>query len=347
MTDLQIVPYSTSDFNYTLPPELIAQHPAPSRDASDMLVLQRETGDVSHRSVRDFADLLNHGDVVVRNTSRVLKARMFGARENGREAEVLLVHPDSNNTWLAMVHPGGKLKKGRKIFFEEGIELSIVDVVGGGLRKLALKGTDWSDLMDRFGQVPLPPYIERKPEEDDLERYQTIFAKEEGSVAAPTAGLHFTDSLLKDIEDRGAVFADILLHVGPGTFKPVQTEDPAQHVMHAEWYRISKESADVVNSALEAGKRIWAIGTTATRVLETVGKTGTVIPGEGWTDLFISPPFDFRIVGGIFTNFHLPSSTLLMLVCAFGGWENVMGAYNTAVERGYRFYSYGDAMAVF
>ncbi|MCZ6915945.1 MAG: tRNA preQ1(34) S-adenosylmethionine ribosyltransferase-isomerase QueA [Gemmatimonadetes bacterium] len=337
----------TAGFDYDFPRELIAQRPTPERDASRMLHLDRATGAITHRSFRDFPDLLRPDDVMVVNESRVIKARLHGRRDNGRIAEILLVHPDVDDTWIAMAHPGGKLKPGRTVTFDGETQLEIIEVLGGGLRRVRLRGGSWTDVMARYGDVPLPPYIDRPPEPDDVDRYQTVFARCDGSVAAPTAGLHFTEQILTRIEQRGTTVVRVLLHVGPGTFKPVGTDDPAAHVMHAEQYRVSDHAAEAINRARAAGGRVWAIGTTVTRVLETVAAArGDVRGGSGWTDLFIRPPFAFRVVDAMLTNFHLPRSTLLMLVCAFGGYNHVMDGYRTAVTERYRLYSYGDAMVV-
>jgi S-adenosylmethionine:tRNA ribosyltransferase-isomerase len=339
-------PLTTATFDYECPQALIAQHPASERASSRLLQLDRASGSVRHGTFADFPTLLRAGDVLVVNASRVINARLHGVRQNGAPAEVLLVHPEPDDTWLAMVHPGGKLKVGRTIRFGDAAELEITEVLGGGLRRVRRTGVDWTTLIERYGSVPLPPYINRPPDDDDASRYQTVYAHVDGSVAAPTAGLHFTPEVLERIEALGVAIAEIVLHIGPGTFKPVAVDDPAEHAMHAEWYRIPQETADAVNQAREAGGRVWAVGTTATRVLETIGADGPLRAGEGWTKLFIYPPYDFRAVDGLLTNFHLPRSTLLMLVCAFGGVEHVLSAYRTAVAERYRLYSYGDAMAI-
>ncbi|MDH4045154.1 MAG: tRNA preQ1(34) S-adenosylmethionine ribosyltransferase-isomerase QueA [Gemmatimonadota bacterium] len=355
--------YAVDDFAYDCPPELIAQYPAPDRADSRLLVLERASGTLAHRAFRDFPTLLHPGDVLVLNTSRVIPARLHGVRDNGRPAEVLLVHAEPDGSWLAMVHPGGKLKVGRRVVFGEAAgaadaagvaEAEIVAVVGGGLRRVRFHGMEAREAMERFGTVPLPPYIHRAPEADDRERYQTVYARADGSVAAPTAGLHFTPEILTAVRDRGVAIAAVVLHVGPGTFKPVEVTDPAQHIMHAEWYEVSEATAATINAARAAGGRIWAVGTTAARVLETAAAPSPAPPasapaiyaGSGWTDLFIYPPYVFRAVDALLTNFHLPRSTLLMLVAAFAGHTPVMAAYREAVRARYRLYSYGDAMAV-
>ncbi|MDH3496206.1 MAG: tRNA preQ1(34) S-adenosylmethionine ribosyltransferase-isomerase QueA [Gemmatimonadota bacterium] len=342
--------FTAADFDYVCPPALIAQRPAPDRAASRLLVLDRATGAVTHRRFPDFPTLLEPGDLLVRNVSRVIPARLLGTRDNGRPAEVLLVHPEPDGTWLAMVHPGGKLKIGRRVWFgaterrSGAAEAEIVDVVGGGLRRVRFHGLDAGEVMARYGAVPLPPYIQRPPDDADRERYQTVYARVDGSVAAPTAGLHFTPAVLDAVAARGADIADVVLHVGPGTFKPVEVDDPANHVMHAEWYEIPPAAATAIQAAKARGGRVWAVGTTACRVLESAAPD--VPAGSGWTDLFIYPPFTFRVGDALLTNFHLPRSTLVMLVAAFAGYDHTMAAYREAVGERYRLYSYGDAMAI-
>lgn len=346
--------YSTVDFDYQLPQHLIAQRPLPDRAASRLLVLSRQTGTIQHRQFRDFPALLAPGDVLVLNTSKVIAARLVGRRSNGRPAEILLVHPEPDGSWLAMVHPGGKLKTGRSVAFGDDAVAEVADVVGGGLRRVTFSGRlDVQGVMARYGAVPLPPYITRPADEQDRDRYQTVYAKEDGSVAAPTAGLHFTPEVLAEIERRGVAVAEVVLHVGPGTFKPVEVEDPAQHVMHAEWYRVPAATTAAVNTAKAEGHRVWAVGTTVVRTLETAAAAASPAPpaggvavGGGWTDLFIRPGFRFTVVDALLTNFHLPRSTLLMLVAAFAGYQHTMAAYREAIAREYRLYSYGDAMAV-
>jgi S-adenosylmethionine:tRNA ribosyltransferase-isomerase len=339
--------YSTSDFDYEYPREAVAQRPLPERTASRLLVLQRDTGRIEHRSFVQFSTLPDPGDVLVLNESRVMQARLRGRRDNGREAEILLAHPEPDGTWLAMVHPGGKLKVGRKVMFGDDTVAEIVDVIGGGLRRIRFSGRlTAKELMEQSGLVPLPPYIERPPDQQDRERYQTVFAQQNGSVAAPTAGLHFSDETLSDLSSRGVTIERVVLHVGPGTFKPVETDNPSNHPMHAEWYSVPPEAATRIRRAKDSGKRIWAVGTTSARVLETVAHHDSVSDASGWTDLFIYPPYEFKMVDALLTNFHLPRSTLLMLVAAFAGYEETMRAYREAVSEGYRLYSYGDAMAV-
>src|ERR1051325_5434403 len=309
----RILMYRTSDFDYSLPPELIAQHPLPDRAASRLLVLERASGAIRHAQFGDILDLMAPGDMLVLNVSRVIPARLRGMRDAvsgmrgpGGKAEFLLVRELADGTWLATGAP-----------------------------------------LAKYGEVPLPPYIRRAPTSDDRERYQTVYAAHDGSVAAPTAGLHFTRDLLDRPRDAGVALAELDLHVGPGTFKPVEAEDLAHHAMYAEPYRVSEQAAGIINERRQAGGRVWAVGTTVVRTLETLARdSGRISPDAGETRLFIHPPYAFRAVDRLLTNFHLPRSTLLMLVCAFGGYENVMRAYGEAVREQYRFYSYGDAMAI-
>jgi S-adenosylmethionine:tRNA ribosyltransferase-isomerase len=337
-----------ADFDYQLPPDQIAQHPLPDRSASRLLVLGRVSGEIQHRHFHDLPALIPPGDVLVINTSRVIPARLHGKRETGNAAELLLVREQPDGTWLAMGHPGGKLKPGRRVTFGDDSSVEIMEVLGGGLRRIRFVGAlDAHATLAKYGEVPLPPYIRRAPDAADTERYQTVYAAHDGSVAAPTAGLHFTPELLADIYTRGVRVASLDLHVGPGTFKPVETEDLAQHPMHAEAFDITPGAAQIINGAIEKARGVWAVGTTVVRALESsVDASGLVRAGAGETSLFIRPPYDFTIVNHLITNFHLPRSTLLMLVAAFAGTENVLGAYREAVEQGYRFYSYGDAMLI-
>ena len=344
-----------SDFDYELPHSQIAQHPLPDRSASRLLVLERASGAIRHLHFRDLAELLTPRDVLVINTSRVIPARLRGKREGGRgtgtaggDAEILLVREQSDGTWLAMGHPGGKLKPGRTVTFGDDSAVEILEVLGGGLRRVRFVGSlDARATLAKYGEVPLPQYIRRAPDAADRERYQTVYAAHDGSVAAPTAGLHFTPELLADMYTRQVRVASIDLHVGPGTFKPVETEDIDQHPMHAEAFDITPGAAEWINRARGKGRGIWAVGTTVVRALESsVDENGVIRSGAGETNLFIRPPYEFKVVSHLITNFHLPRSTLLMLACAFGGYERVMAAYREAVKEGYRFYSYGDAMLI-
>ena len=339
--------YSTSDFDYEYPPEAVAQRPLPDRNESRLLKLSRSTGEIEHTTFDAFHGLPDPGDVLVLNVTRVIRARLIGRRDNGRKAEILLTRPDSDGTWFAMVKPGSRLKAGRKVRFGEDARAEIVEVLRGGLRRIRLIGALSPEaLIEKYGEVPLPPYIHRAPDEADLVRYQTVYAREEGSIAAPTAGLHFTTDMLDRLRTRGVDCAEIVLHVGPGTFKPVEVEDPREHVMHQEWFSVPQAAAATIQRAKDRGGRIWAVGTTCARVLETLATRGAVTAMTGWTDLFIRPPHQFALVDALLTNFHLPRSTLLMLVCAFAGHEFTMRAYREAVSEGYRLYSYGDAMVI-
>src|SRR5438093_9251021 len=334
-----------SDFDYVLPPEQIAQHPLADRSASRLLVLDRATGTTRHLHFRDLLELIPPGDLLVINTSRVIPARLHGKREGGQDAEFLVGGEPGDGTGLAMAHPGGKLKPGRRVTFGDDSAVEIVEVLGGGLRRIRFAGTlDAQATLAKYGEVPLPPYIRRPPTRADQERYQTVYATHDGSVAAPTAGLHFTTELLAQIHERRTLVTALDLHVGPGTFKPVETDDLDQHTMYPEPYEISPGAASGINH--NRGK-VWAVGTTVVRALESAADAqGQVRAGAAETSLFIRPPYSFKVVNHLITNFHLPRSTLLMLVCAFGGSESVMTAYREAVKEGYRFYSYGDAMLI-
>ena len=340
--------YRASDFDYPLPPELIAQEPVPERAASRLLVLDRASGELRHRRFADLVALVAPGDVLVLNVSRVIPARLRGTRDGGAAAELLLVRELPDGTWLALGHPGGKLKPGRRVRFGDDSAAAIVAVLGGGLRQVRFVGRlSAAATLAQYGEVPLPPYIRRPPRPEDRERYQTVYARHPGSVAAPTAGLHFTPELLATLRAAGVAVAELDLHVGPGTFKPVETEELARHVMDPERYHVSEETARIINGRRADGGRIWAVGTTVVRTLETCADAeGRITPAAGETRLFVHPPHALRAVDRLLTNFHLPRSTLLMLVCAFGGYEAVMRAYRAAVDERYRFYSYGDAMAI-
>ena len=340
--------HRTSDFDYQLPPELIAQDPLPERAASKLLVLERGGADIRHAHFPAIVDLVAAADVVVLNVSRVIPARLLGERDGGRPAEILLVRELADGRWIAMGHPGGKLKPGRRVKLGDDSAIEVVGRIGEGLRFVRFVGPlDATATLAKYGEVPLPPYIRRPPRSEDRERYQTVYAKHDGSVAAPTAGLHFTPELLAKLRAKGVAIAEVDLHVGPGTFKPVRVTDVRRHSMHAEAFVVSEEAASTINERRRAGGHVWAVGTTVARTLETcAGARGVIIPSAGETRLFIHPPFSFQAVDRLVTNFHLPRSTLLMLVCAFGGYEHVMAAYREAVQEQYRFYSYGDAMAI-
>jgi S-adenosylmethionine:tRNA ribosyltransferase-isomerase len=346
-------PPRTDDYTYDLPPALIAQRPLPARDASRLLVLHRDDGRVEHRRFPDLADYLREPDVLVLNETRVLAARLAGTlRRTGRPVETLLVRPGTEeNVWLAMLKPGRRARAGDFIEFERGVGVEVLDdrAEESGLRSVRWTGgRPAAEVMEARGATPLPPYIRRPADAGDRDRYQTVFARVPGAVAAPTAGLHFTQEFLARIESRGIAVVRGLLHVAPGTFRPVTVEDPRLHPLDPERFEWTEEAAREVNGRIARGGRVVAVGTTVARLLETVAapQGREVRVGSGWTDLFILPPHRFRVVDLLLTNFHLPRSTLLMLVAAFAGREPVLRAYAEAVREGYRFYSYGDAMLV-
>jgi len=338
----------TSDYDFYLPGNQIAQQPLEERDASRLMLVNRAAGTIEHRAFKDIVELIEPRDVLVVNRTRVLRARLLGRRASGAPAEILLLKPIGDGAYEAMVSPGGKLKPGRRVDIAPGFSAEILEVTERRTRIVRLHADiPLDDAIERFGHVPLPPYIERPDAPSDAERYQTVFAQERGSVAAPTAGLHFTSELLNALAERGVARAEVLLHVGAGTFKPVEVEDPAEHVMHSEWYSVSEESARLINERRAAGGRVWAVGTTSVRTLETAADdAGRIRAGSGDTNIFIRPPARVRAVDCVVTNFHLPRSTLIMLVAAFAGYDLTMRAYRAAVDAGYRFYSYGDAMAI-
>jgi len=354
----------TADFNFDLPPGLIAQHPAPQRDESRLLFLHRTDGNTEHRHFRDLPGVFRAGDVLVLNNSRVIPARLRGANaRTGGKFEILLLEEKAANDWWVMLRPGKSARVGTQIVFQGNrqmtrIRATVVEVNDEGHRRLQFSGTpDISRELDRLGEVPLPPYITRaNPDEmgEDKERYQTIYARTDGSVAAPTAGLHFTGKLLDEIRARGVTICFVTLHIGPGTFAPVKTETLAAHKMHEERFELGEETAHAVNEAKRTGRRVFAVGTTTVRVLESIaaGNNGKLNVCKGRTHIFIYPPFQFQIVDALLTNFHLPCSTLLMLVSAFAapgetrGREMVLSAYAGAIRKCYRFFSYGDAMLI-
>ncbi|MGQ0642978.1 MAG: tRNA preQ1(34) S-adenosylmethionine ribosyltransferase-isomerase QueA [Gemmatimonadaceae bacterium] len=343
----------TADYDYKLDPAQIAQRPSEQRDDSRLLIVERATGELRHGRFGDLVDLIPAGDVIVLNTTRVIRARLLGTRDSptGAGAEVLLLKPvpsADERTFEALVHPGGKLRPGRSIYIADDLSVDIVSVTDRRTRIVRLRTAAGADAaLERYGHVPLPPYIARSDGPADSERYQTVYATTPGSVAAPTAGLHFTQDLLARLAQRGVQRADVVLHVGAGTFKPVESDDPADHLMHEEWYTIRENAARTINDAQARQAHVWTVGTTAVRTLESaVDETGRVRAATGETRLFIRPPYTFRAVDKLVTNFHLPRSTLLMLVAAFAGYDLTMHAYRSAIEAGYRFYSYGDAMVV-
>ncbi len=340
----------TDEFGYDLPPDAIAQQPLPERDASRLLVLDRRTGAVRHQVFRDLPELLSPGDLLIVNRSRVFPARLLGRRKGGGAAEVLLVESLGDGAWEALVRPGRRLRPGDDVAIEGGLSVRIESEATGaeGRRRVRLlaPGSDAESTLERLGHVPLPPYIRRPDRPEDRERYQTVYAQERGSVAAPTAGLHFTEALLARMASRGIERAEIVLHVGPGTFRPVTADNVEDHRVEAEPYFFPAETAAAIRRARSRGGRVVAVGTTVVRTLEAAASSGEPSPGDGRTDLVIVPGHAFHAVDALVTNFHLPRSSLLLLVCAFAGRQNVLAAYAEAIRAGYRFYSYGDAMLV-
>ena len=344
--------FKTADYDFDLPHDLIAQSPLVRRDASRLMVVDRASDTISHRHFVDLPGLIAPGDLLVVNRSRVVKARLLGRRVgSGAPAEIFLLRPLGDDRYEAMVSPGGKLKPGRVVEFAAGFTAEILAITPRRTRIVRLRAeapfADVEQAIDRLGHIPLPPYIERADEASDVERYQTVYAREAGSVAAPTAGLHFTPELLAALDARGVRRGEVVLHVGAGTFKPVEVDDPAEHLMHEERYVIPDATAQAVVETHAIGGRVWAVGTTTVRTLESAAdETGAVRPGAGETRIFIRPPARPRVVDALITNFHLPRSTLIMLVAAVAGYELTMRAYHEAIAARYRFYSYGDAMAV-
>ena len=337
----------TSDFYYDLPKELIAQTPVEPRDSSRLLVLGRESGEIEHRHFYDIIDYLNEGDLIVANDSRVLPARIYGVKDTGARVEFLLLKQISGNRWETLCKPGRKAKAGAKFTFGDGLlSATVVEVKDDGNRVVDFDcDENFFSTLDKIGQMPLPPYITE--ELKDQERYQTVYSHELGSAAAPTAGLHFTEELMEKLRNKGVNIAYVTLHVGLGTFRPVKVDDVTKHKMHSEHYEIPKKTADLIKQTKQNGKRVIAIGTTSCRTLESVAaEHGEIIPCEGFTDIFIYPGFEFKVLDGLVTNFHQPESTLIMLVSAFAGYDNIMNAYKTAVDERYRFFSFGDAMAI-
>ena len=335
-----------SDFWYDLPEERIAQTPAEPRDSSRLLVYHRDTKTIEHKIFRDVIDYLKAGDVLVVNRTRVLPARLYAHTLHGGAVEVLLLKRLSLDTWEVLVRPGKKCRPGVRLVINEELSLEVLSVTDSGERivKFAYEGT-FEDVLSRVGTVPLPPYIHEKLA--DPERYQTVYARENGSAAAPTAGLHFTPELLGRIREKGVEIAEVLLHVGLGTFRPVKEENVLDHKMHSEYYEVSEEAADIVNRAKREGRRVICVGTTSVRTVETVAdERGFLHPCKGNTEIFIYPPYRFKCVDALITNFHLPESTLLMLVSALCSREEMLKAYRVAVGEGYRFFSFGDAMLV-
>ena len=337
-----------SEFNYELPEELIAQTPLEKRDESRLMVLNRKEQTIEHKTFKDIIDYLKPGDVLVRNNTKVIPARLYGKKETGANVEFLLLNNQEGDIWECIVRPGNKLHVGTKVIFGEGLlTAEVLEILPGGTRKVKFYYNGiFNEILDQIGLMPLPPYIHESLKEKD--RYQTVYAKYEGSAAAPTAGLHFTPELLKRLEEKGVIIANVTLHVGIGTFRPVKEDTVEKHEMHSEHFYIKQEDVEKINKAKQEGRRVIAVGTTSCRVLESIAdeKTGMVKPIEDDTEIFIYPGYKFKCIDGLITNFHLPQSTLLMLVSALAGKEYIMNAYNEAVKEKYRFFSFGDAMFI-
>lgn len=337
-----------SDFYFKLPERLIAQEPLEKRDNSRLLVLDKKTGKIEHKHFKDVLNYLEEGDCLVLNNSRVIPARLFGIKkETGAKIEFVLLKRVDKDKWETLVKPGKKAKPGTEFVFGNGeLTCKVLETteIGGRIIEFQYEGI-FEEVLDKLGQMPLPPYITKQLE--DKERYQTVYSKVNGSAAAPTAGLHFTKEFLEEIKSKGIKIAYVTLHVGLGTFRPVKVEDINDHIMHSEFYKLDEKNADIINEAKKLGKRIITVGTTSTRTLETIGdENGLVKAQSGWTDIFIYPGYEFKVVDNLITNFHLPESTLIMLVSTLAGEENTLNAYKEAVEEEYRFFSFGDAMFI-
>ena len=337
----------TSDFYFNLPEEQIAQVPLTDRTSSRLMVLDKQTGETKHQHFYDIIDYLNEGDCLVLNDTRVIPARLFGASPSGGKVEFLLLTRKDEKRWEVLVKPGKKARVGDEIIFGEGLlKAKVEEIIEDGNRIVSFEYEGiFEEVLDRLGEMPLPPYIHEKLE--DKERYQTVYSKHEGSAAAPTAGLHFTKELLEKIKQKGIKIAYVTLHVGLGTFRPVKVEDVLEHEMHSEFYQIDEQNAAIINETKKAGGRIISVGTTSTRTLESnADEKGMVRAGSGWTNIFIYPGYTFKCIDALITNFHLPESTLIMLVSALAGKDHTLAAYNEAVKEGYRFFSFGDAMFI-
>ncbi len=336
-----------SSYWYKLPEELIAQYPKDKRSKSRLLCLEKASGKIHHKSFSDVIDFLKPTDMLVLNKTKVIPARLLGKKTTGAQVEIFLLNQKSSARWECLVRPGKRLKKGAEVVFGEQFRARIVDYANQGNRIVEFdwRGDFWQNL-ERNGNMPLPPYIKRESTNIDKKRYQTVYAQKQGSVAAPTAGLHFTENLLAKIKTKGVEICEVVLHVGLGTFRPVKANNIKKHKMHSEHCRISKFTANKLNRAKENGQRIIAVGTTTTRTLESFAENGKLRSGSHWTDIFIYPGKKLQIIDGLITNFHMPESTLMMLVSAFAGYENIMNAYKIAVDKRYRFFSYGDSMLI-
>ena len=343
-----MISLKASDFDFYLPEEQIAQHPLERRDESRLMVLDKETGEIEHKRFYDIIEYLNPGDTLVLNNTRVMPARLIGEKEvTGGKIEFLLLKRLEGDKWECLAKPGKSARVGRRFTFGHGkLKAEVIDVLDNGNRIIEFEYEGiFEQVLDSLGEMPLPPYIHERLE--DRERYQTVYSKENGSAAAPTAGLHFTEELLQKIKDKGINIAYVTLHVGLGTFRPVQVEDVENHEMHSEFYMLHEEDAKIINDTKDRGNKVISVGTTSTRTLETIGDiNGRVKAQCGWTNIFIYPGYEFKVVDRLITNFHLPESTLIMLVSTLAGKENVLNAYNIAVKEGYRFFSFGDAMFV-
>jgi len=339
-----------NDFDYKLPKSRIAQEPWPRRDHSKLMVLNKKDQTIEHKKFHNLPDYVKKNDLVIVNETKVFPARLFAIKDRtDAKVEVFLLRELENDLWEVLVKPARKVRIGNKLHFTDNVHCDVIDntVSGGRVVRFEYENEEFYNIIDRIGHAPLPPYIGREDTDKDKERYQTVFASNRGAVAAPTAGLHFTDSVLKKITDKGAKIGKIVLHIGLGTFRPVQVEDLTRHTMDSEYFHVPPETALMINEARERGKRIFAVGTSSVRALETVVVSGfQVTPKRGWTDKFIFPPYDFKMTDAIITNFHQPKSTLLMLLCAFTEREFLFNAYKEALKKDYRFLSYGDAMII-
>lgn len=332
-----------SDFDYNLPKELIAKFPHEPRDECRLMVLNRKKKTIEHKIFKDIIDYLEEGDLLVLNDTKVIPARLKGKKKTGANIEIFLLRPFSENQWEVLIKNIKRLKEGQEVIIANDFKIKLIEKYEEGKAKVELIGEDINQLIKKYGHIPLPPYIEREDEEKDKDYYQTVFAKKEGAVASPTAGLHFTERLLKQLEEKGVKKAFCTLHVGLGTFRPIKTEDITKHKMHEEFYQIPDETLQLINETKKKGKKVVAVGTTVVRTLETYAQTNKK---EGFSDIFIYPPYKFKIVDTLITNFHLPKSTLLLLVSAFANRDFILKAYEIAIKERYRFFSYGDAMLI-
>lgn len=338
----------TKSYHYDLPEEQIAQYPLSDRSSSKLMLVDKTNSVIEHSIFSNIVNLINKDDILVINSSKVIPARLLGQKETGANIEVFLLNPKTDTQWLCLVRPGRKLKPGTKLIFSETLTAKILDYAEEGARIIEFyPKSDFMTEISAVGKVPLPPYITRESDSHDKETYQTVYAKEEGSVAAPTAGLHFTEEIMNILREKGVKIVEVQLHVGLGTFRPVQTDDILTHKMHSEYCTISKENAEIINQAKKNKQRIIAVGTTSVRTMESFAKDGLLSSGSKWTDIFIYPGKKLQIVDALITNFHMPESTLLMLVSAFAGYDLIMQAYHEAVNSKYRFFSYGDAMFIY